>query len=278
MRKRGNKLIAVIFVLAILSSVCILTPMNAFAVNKTSAASTVVRGDVDGSGTVTIKDATILQKYLARMLTLTADQLTAADVNQSGNVSLVDVTYIQMLLAKMISDFPIANNDSLNGENNIKLTVWTSQATLSLVKQQCANFAKLYPNKNITINVAADSESCAPADVLKDPSKAADVFGFGSDQLIKLYPALSPVPAANKLEVSSENLSQAVDACTYDNTLYAYPRTADDGAIMYYDKSVLSDQDVSSFEQTLKVCDSKGKEFAMDVGNGYYASMFMFTG
>ncbi|MDP4119920.1 MAG: extracellular solute-binding protein, partial [Bacillota bacterium] len=47
---------------------------------------------------------------------------------------------------------------------------------------------------------------------------------------------------------------------------------------MYYDKSVLSDQDVTSFEQTLKVCDSKGKEFAMDAGNGYYASMFMFTG
>ena len=41
----------------------------------------VIRGDVNGDGAVKIDDATTIQRYLAKYVTLTDAQLKAADIN-----------------------------------------------------------------------------------------------------------------------------------------------------------------------------------------------------
>lgn len=68
--------------------------------SRTFVAFTV--GDVNADGTVSIQDATSIQKYLAHLETLTEAQKTLADVNSDGKISIRDVTYIQMYVAKMI--------------------------------------------------------------------------------------------------------------------------------------------------------------------------------
>ncbi len=61
--------------------------------------STVIKGDINGSGTVTIADVILLRKYLAGAITLTTEQLDAADFNDSGTVSIADLIQLRKYLA-----------------------------------------------------------------------------------------------------------------------------------------------------------------------------------
>lgn len=61
----------------------------------------VVAGDVDGDGTVTVMDATLVQKYIVNLESLTDAQLKTADVNGDGQVTVVDATAIQKLVVNL---------------------------------------------------------------------------------------------------------------------------------------------------------------------------------
>ena len=56
-----------------------------------------IKGDVDGDGTVTVMDATLVQKCVVNAATLTADQIVLADINGDGTVTVLDATAIQKL-------------------------------------------------------------------------------------------------------------------------------------------------------------------------------------
>lgn len=62
-------------------------------------------GDVDLDDEITIYDVTTLQKYLADIITLTADQISVSDVNKDGSIDIDDVTIIQKYLADLILSF-----------------------------------------------------------------------------------------------------------------------------------------------------------------------------
>ena len=65
-------------------------------------------GDVDGDGSVTAVDATLLQRYGVHIGgDLDDDQLKAGDVNFDGKVNIIDVTLIQRYLTRMDVDYPI---------------------------------------------------------------------------------------------------------------------------------------------------------------------------
>lgn len=60
-------------------------------------------GDVNCDGKTTIKDATTIQKHLAKIMTLTNVELFFADTSHDGKVSISDATKIQKYLAKIIT-------------------------------------------------------------------------------------------------------------------------------------------------------------------------------
>ena len=62
-------------------------------------------GDVNGDGQVTVVDATLIQKYIAGLVTLSDTQKAAADVNNDGSVSVIDATLIQKYIAGLIDKF-----------------------------------------------------------------------------------------------------------------------------------------------------------------------------
>ena len=59
-----------------------------------------VLGDVDGDGELTIKDATAIQFWLAKLIKSDELNLEVADFNKDGKVNIVDVTVIQINLAE----------------------------------------------------------------------------------------------------------------------------------------------------------------------------------
>lgn len=52
-------------------------------------------GDVDKSGTVTIKDATLVAKHICHLITLDTEARVYADMNNDGMINIKDVTAIQ---------------------------------------------------------------------------------------------------------------------------------------------------------------------------------------
>lgn len=61
----------------------------------------LAKGDVDKNGTVNINDATLLQKYIAKIVALDSNQLRVADGNEDGYVNIIDVTWIQRYVAQL---------------------------------------------------------------------------------------------------------------------------------------------------------------------------------
>ena len=59
-------------------------------------------GDVDQNGSVEIVDATLIQQYLAKIISFSDEKLIIADVDKDGSVTVADATRIQQYLAKLI--------------------------------------------------------------------------------------------------------------------------------------------------------------------------------
>lgn len=71
-----------------------------------------ILGDADGNETISINDATVVQKICAKVLTASAIQNYSCDVDGDGRISIVDATYIQKYLAKFNVSFEIGKKFS----------------------------------------------------------------------------------------------------------------------------------------------------------------------
>ncbi len=67
----------------------------------------VILGDADLNNQVSIKDATLIQKDLAKIVTLDEKATFAGDVDGNKTLSIKDVTYIQKHLAQMTIEFAV---------------------------------------------------------------------------------------------------------------------------------------------------------------------------
>lgn len=94
MNKTLRKFTAAILSIALLSA---LIEINAYAARNT----VMLYGDADGSGEVEITDATVIQRHLISIMTLSELQKEAADFDHDGSVTVTDATFIQRLLVKM---------------------------------------------------------------------------------------------------------------------------------------------------------------------------------
>lgn len=105
--KEHKKTIAVILSVLLTLSMVIPTLAVSAADTDTSAAATLILGDADLDGSVTVLDATRVQRYLADMTTLSDEAKPAADADEDGDVTIMDATAIQRWLADMDDGHPI---------------------------------------------------------------------------------------------------------------------------------------------------------------------------
>lgn len=64
-----------------------------------------VKGDADGDGELSVKDATCIQMYLANLISEQNIDYSAAIVSGTGTVTINDATMIQMKLAGLLNDW-----------------------------------------------------------------------------------------------------------------------------------------------------------------------------
>ena len=57
-------------------------------------------GDINGDGKITVFDATLLQRFIAKMDELTEEQLSICDMDNDGQIKVFDATILQRIVAK----------------------------------------------------------------------------------------------------------------------------------------------------------------------------------
>ena len=92
--------------MAVIASTLILF---AFAVSNTAAEKTII-GDVDGDGSVTVQDATVIQNVLANISEPGDNYTEAGDVDNDGEVTSNDATLILRYKAGLIPSLPFGPN------------------------------------------------------------------------------------------------------------------------------------------------------------------------
>ena len=151
---------------------------------------------------------------------------------------------------------PAASGSELAGTYDI--TVWVADAIVDLTKQQIADF-NASNTDGITFNatVEAVGEGDAATKMITDVEAGGDIFCFAQDQFARLVQAgaLAKLGVAAADAVRSNNDSSAVTAATAGSELYAYPLTADNGYFMYYDKSVIPEEDLDDLDKLIADCE-----------------------
>ncbi|MEE1281938.1 MAG: extracellular solute-binding protein [Acutalibacteraceae bacterium] len=166
-------------------------------------------------------------------------------------------------------------------DSPVTLKVWAPADALDVFQAQCDAFSKNFKDqgRDITIEVVQQGESDAAAILMSDPNAAADVFGFVSDNASKLYPGgyVAPVRTQYAKAIEESNLEGAISVAKSDDQLVAFPETGDNGYIVYYNKSLISEEEVKSLESIMKVCNEKDKKFIMNLSNGFYGCVIPLT-
>ena len=163
------------------------------------------------------------------------------------------------------------------------ITVWVGENAVDLTKEQIENFNNSNTDGikfNATVNPV--SEATSADQMLVDVSAGADIYCFAQDQFARLVQggALNKLGEKAAATVREANDPGVVAAATSGDTLYAYPMTSDNGYFMYYDKSVIPEEDVDSLEKLIADCEAANKYFAFEANSSawYIASWFFATG
>ena len=174
-------------------------------------------------------------------------------------------------------------------KQDVALRIWGAEEDQAMLQGMIDSFEAKYADyANFDIQLGVESESTAKDTVLADVEAAADVYAFASDQLIDLVnagalaniddmdAALQAYAGKSVSDVKSVNSSVSVDAATLNDTLYAFPMTADNGYFLYYDSSVVSAEDAQSWDTLLAAADAAGKKVGMTFASGWYNASFFY--
>ena len=160
----------------------------------------------------------------------------------------------------------------------IYITLWISNAE-DFTEEKIEEFKALYPECILNISVYSVSEEDAAGEVVKDLFTAPDIYCFTQDQIYRLIQAngLAELDSDSAQKVKSENDELTVEAVTVEDGVYAYPLTHDNGYFLYYDASIVSDEEAQTLEGIIAACERENKLIGYNLSNAWIMSSFFFA-
>lgn len=223
-----------------------------------------------------------MKKLLAMLLTVTTVVSMTACGNAEGNENSSAPAEVSSQATAEKSEAPAEKQD-------VSLRMWGAEEDQAMLQTMIDSFVKNYADvANITVELGVESESTAKDTVLTDIAAAADVYAFASDQLVDLVkagalqsideldPALQNFAGKGVADIESANAPGSVGAATYNDTLYAFPMSADNGYFLYYDSNVISAEDAASWDTLLAAAEAGGKKVGMTLASGWYNASFFY--
>lgn len=177
-------------------------------------------------------------------------------------------------------------------KQTVSLRMWGAEEDQKMLQEMIDSFVAEYSEyANITVELGTESEADAKDDILTDIEAAPDVFAMASDQIPDLVKAnalqnlsnsdmdqvLQTYAGKSIEDVKSANTEGSVAAASYNDSLYAFPMTADNGYFLYYDNSIVSAEDAQSWDTLLAAADAAGKKVGMTLASGWYNASFFYA-
>ena len=169
--------------------------------------------------------------------------------------------------------------ESLEGTYEITMWVSEKEGAADLFKAQIKAFEEANPGIKINAKIEGVSEADAGSKVVADVATAPDIYCFAQDQLARLVQAAAlakPGKAAQDF-ITTNNDAGSVTATKVAGTIYAYPMTSDNGYYMYYNKSIISEEDAASMEKLIAACEANNLKFRFALENAWYTAAFFFA-
>ena len=169
-------------------------------------------------------------------------------------------------------DNPDQDIDETPEEDN-HFVFWGSQKTSVLYTTIFDEFKSIFPEYSNLDFTYYDSDNCIPTDYLLNNDEAPDVYLVNNDSI-----TLSAITnVADKVQdkyinnVLSNNTEMSIEACSYNDELYAYPLYLNNGYLFFYDKSVITDYDENTtFDEVIAQCAKADKKFVYAMGDAWY--------
>ena len=167
------------------------------------------------------------------------------------------------------------------------LSVWAgnSDESVAYLNAIIADFKKANPESKYTFKIKAVSESKVRGTWNEDPNNAADFAVLADDQfplmiqdkrLQDLNSLSYDIPGLAE-SVAARNSEDAIEAVTHNDLIYGFPVSASNGYILYYNKDMLAESDLTSFETLLaaikRVSEQANTNYAF--GFPYYSGWYL---
>ena len=161
------------------------------------------------------------------------------------------------------------------------VTMWVSEmdGVAEMTQEMIDAFELAYPGIVINASIEGVTEADAGSKVVADVATAPDIYCFAQDQLARLVQAAALAGPAGDVAamIAAENDAGSVAAASVAGTLYAYPMTSDNGYYMYYDTSIISEEDAESLEAIIAACEANNVKFRYALENAWYTASFFFA-
>lgn len=203
---------------------------------------------------------------------------------------LLCMTVISGLVAGCGSNTSDDGSAPSGEKQKVELTMWGQENDQEMLQDMIDKFVDTYSDyADISVELGVQSDSGARDRILTDQEAAADVFSFPSDRLQDLVSAgaLQSIEDMDEVlqqyadktvdDVKEANVEGAVEAATFDDTLYAFPMTADNGYFLYYNKNVISEEQVKSWSTLLDAAQAAGQKVGMTLASGWYNASFFYS-
>ncbi len=165
----------------------------------------------------------------------------------------------------------------------VALKFWCASDDMTFEKNQIEKFKETFsdPSFEYKISVVAVGEDESAGKVLEATNfdNIPDIFSTNDYDIEALAKAEMIVPVDEMFAetVKTANIDTSITVSSYNNTLYAYPKTSDNGYFLYYDKRVLSEEDVKDFDTMIEKSAAAGKNVYMNLTNSWYSTSFFLT-
>ncbi|MEE1328149.1 MAG: extracellular solute-binding protein [Oscillospiraceae bacterium] len=172
-----------------------------------------------------------------------------------------------------------STENPLAGTYDIIMWVSESDGMTALTQEMIDAFEVAYPGIVINAQIEGVSEADAGSKVIADVASAPDIYCFAQDQLARLVQAAALAPIGGDVAelIKTQNDGGSVAAASVAGNLYAYPMTSDNGYYMYYDTSIISEEDAESLEAVIAACEANNVKFRYALENAWYTASFFFA-
>ncbi|MDQ6423159.1 maltose ABC transporter substrate-binding protein [Paenibacillus sp. LHD-117] len=228
-----------------------------------------------------------MKKWLVSSMIIAMFAVTACGANNGNNGGAAnnggaEATNAANNGANNAGNDAAAAEDDLNPEDGATLLVWESKEQRPFVEAIAKEFTAKY---GIDVKVEEIGAADQVNKLISDgpAGLGADVVVFPHDNLGKAVSAGLVLPNDYFEEQSrSENADNAVNAVSYDNVLYGYPRSVETYAL-FYNKALMPTppktfDEIVEFAKTFN--DPAANKYALmwEVGNFYFNYPFISTG